>query len=124
MRSLLALATFCTTSVAPCLAAQQHAEGTPPVASFEKTETTIATRDEVTLHSNVFVPKEFAGSHPILLVRTPCGIEGGGRAIDESTDTCGWYLELGSLALLPDGPSGRSRGSHSSGPSIESAELR
>ena len=34
-------------------------------------------RDGVKLHTNIFVPRGFAGNLPIIMVRTPYGIEGG-----------------------------------------------
>ena len=67
---------------------QRTAEGTPPIPEFEKTETMIAMRDGVRLHTNVFVPKGFAGNLPIIMVRTPYGIDGGERSL------AGAYAEL------------------------------
>ena len=60
------------------LAAQQPAtEGTPPIPTFDKTETMVAIRDGVKLHTNIFVPRGFASNLPIIMIRTPYGIEGG-----------------------------------------------
>jgi uncharacterized protein len=67
---------------------QRTAEGTPPIPEFEKTETMIAMRDGVRLHTNVFVPKGFVGNLPIIMIRTPYGIEGGERGF------AGAYAEL------------------------------
>jgi uncharacterized protein len=76
-------------SLAPRAAAtQQTTEGTPPIPSFDKTEVMVAMRDGVKLHTNIFVPKGFAGNLPIIMVRTPYGIEGGERAF------AGAYAEL------------------------------
>jgi putative CocE/NonD family hydrolase len=69
-------------------AGSQQPEGAPPVPSFDKTESMIAMRDGVKLHTNTFVPKGFAGNLPIILVRTPYGIEGGERAF------AGAYAEM------------------------------
>jgi hypothetical protein len=66
----------------------QQVEGTPPIPAFDKTETMIAMRDGVKLHTNVFVPRGFATNLPIILVRTPYGIEGGERSL------AGPYAEL------------------------------
>ena len=68
--------------------AGQAVEGARPIPAFEKTESMIAMRDGAKLHTNTFVPKGFAGNLPILLVRTPYGIEGGERAFN------GAYAEL------------------------------
>src|SRR4051812_13817840 len=57
-------------------AAAQQTEGTPPVPVFDKTESMVAMRDGVKLHTNIFVPHGFAGNLPIMFVRTPYGIAG------------------------------------------------
>jgi len=69
-------------------AAAQVVEGTPPIPAFDKTEVMVAMRDGVKLHTNVFVPRGFATNLPIILVRTPYGIEGGERSF------AGPYAEL------------------------------
>jgi len=75
--------------LSPSVAASQRAtEGTPPIPAFEKTDTMIAMRDGVRLHTNYFVPKGFAGNLPIIMIRTPYGIEGGERSF------AGAYAEL------------------------------
>ena len=48
----------------------------------------IAMRDGVRLHTNYFVPKGFVGNLPIIMIRTPYGIEGGERGF------AGAYAEL------------------------------
>jgi hypothetical protein len=58
-------------------AQQPVAEGTPPIPTFDKVETMIAMRDGVKLHTNIFTPRGFAGNLPIIMIRTPYGIEGG-----------------------------------------------
>ena len=58
-------------------AQQPAAEGTPPIPTFDKVETMIAMRDGVKLHTNIFTPRGFAGNLPIIMIRTPYGIEGG-----------------------------------------------
>ncbi|MDB4876745.1 MAG: hydrolase CocE/NonD family protein [Gemmatimonadetes bacterium] len=68
--------------------AQQPTEGTPPIPSFDKTEAMVSMRDGVKLHTNIFVPKGFAGNLPIVMVRTPYGIEGGERSF------AGAYAEM------------------------------
>jgi putative CocE/NonD family hydrolase len=55
----------------------QQTEGTPPIPAFDKTEVMIPMRDGVKLHTNVFVPRGFASNLPIIMIRTPYGIEGG-----------------------------------------------
>ncbi len=67
---------------------QPATEGTPPIPVFDKTETMVAMRDGVKLHTNIFVPRGFAGNLPIIMVRTPYGIEGGEAAFK------GAYAEL------------------------------
>jgi len=66
----------------------QQVEGTPPIPAFDKTEVMIPMRDGVKLHTNVFVPRGFASNLPIIMIRTPYGIEGGERAFN------GAYAEL------------------------------
>ncbi|HEY6829947.1 MAG TPA: CocE/NonD family hydrolase, partial [Gemmatimonadaceae bacterium] len=56
--------------------------------AFDKTEVMIPMRDGVKLHTNVFVPRGFASNLPIIMIRTPYGIEGGERAFS------GAYAEL------------------------------
>ena len=72
----------------PCLARAQQIEGSKPVPVFDKTEVMVPVRDGVKLHTTVFVPRGFAGNLPILMVRTPYGIEGADRAFN------GPYAEL------------------------------
>jgi putative CocE/NonD family hydrolase len=84
------LLSLCTLTLAsPNLAkAQRVTEGTPPIPAFDKTDTMIAMRDGVRLHTNYFVPKGFVGNLPIIMIRTPYGIEGGERSF------AGAYAEL------------------------------
>ena len=64
--------------VAPLARAQEPgSEGAPPIPTFDKTETMVPMRDGVKLHTNIFVPRGFAGNLPIIMIRTPYGIEGG-----------------------------------------------
>ena len=70
------------------VAGQRAAEGTPPIPAFDKTDTMVAMRDGVRLHTNYFVPKGFVGNLPIIMIRTPYGIEGGERSF------AGAYAEL------------------------------
>lgn len=74
----LALAVALAASRGVSLAAQQQpAEGTPPIPVFDKQEVMIAMRDGVKLHTNIFTPRGFAGNLPIIMIRTPYGIDGG-----------------------------------------------
>jgi uncharacterized protein len=76
--SRLALAAaIVVSSTARAPAQQATTEGTPPIPTFDKTETMVAMRDGVKLHTNIFVPRGFAGNLPIIFIRTPYGIEGG-----------------------------------------------
>jgi len=53
------------------LSGQQPAtEGTPPIPTFDKTETMVAMRDGVKLHTIILIPKG-ARKAPMLLTRTP-----------------------------------------------------
>ena len=47
---------------------QPATEGTPPIPTFDKTETMVAMRDGVKLHTNIFVPRGFAGNLPIIMI--------------------------------------------------------
>jgi uncharacterized protein len=76
-RAALVAAVLFATSTRVAFAQQQATEGTPPIPTFDKTETMIAMRDGVKLHTNIFVPRGFAGNLPIIFIRTPYGIEGG-----------------------------------------------
>ena len=73
---------------APRTARAQQVEGTQPIPAFDKTEAMVPMRDGVKLHTNVFVPQGFAGNLPIIMIRTPYGIEGGERSF------AGAYAEL------------------------------
>src|SRR4051794_27948310 len=67
---IIVLATAPTRAVA-----QRNPEGAAPLPTFVKTDTMVAMRDGVRLHTNVYVPKGFVGNLPIMLIRTPYGIE-------------------------------------------------
>jgi len=69
-------------------ALSQQVEGAPPIPAFDKTEVMVPMRDGVKLHTNVFVPRGFASNLPIIMIRTPYGIEGGEAAFR------GAYAEL------------------------------
>jgi hypothetical protein len=58
------------------------------VPAFEQTEVMIPMRDGVRLHTLVFVPKEATEPLPLLLTRTPYGIDGSLKRIARS------YAEL------------------------------
>ncbi len=73
-------------------------EGTPPIPTFDKTETMVAMRDGVKLHTNIFVPRGFAGNLPIIMVRTPYGIEGG-RARRSAVRTPSWRATATSSSI-------------------------
>src|ERR1700740_2191433 len=51
-------------------------------ATYEQTSADIPVRDGVTLHTEIFRPKDAAGPLPILLSRTPYGV---GNSRDELT---------------------------------------
>ena len=51
-------------------------------AAFDETETMVAMRDGVRLHTLVYVPKDASGDLPIMFVRTPYGIAGAARAFN------------------------------------------
>jgi putative CocE/NonD family hydrolase len=72
---LLAIALAGAAAALPCAA--QQTEGTPPIPVFDKMEVMVPMRDGVKLHTNVFTPRGFAGNLPIIMIRTPYGIEGG-----------------------------------------------
>ena len=63
--------------VVPCFVAAQEREGRAPIPVFDKTEVMVPMRDGVKLHTNVFAPRGFVGNLPIIMIRTPYGIEGG-----------------------------------------------
>ena len=77
VRRLLVGAAIVISTAATAAAQQQTPEGTPPIPTFDKQEVMIAMRDGVKLHTNVFTPRGFAGNLPIIMIRTPYGIEGG-----------------------------------------------
>ena len=56
-------------------------DSSAPKPSFEKTEVQIAMRDGTHLHTLIFTPKHAQGDLPILISRTPYGIEGIGEAL-------------------------------------------
>ncbi len=64
--------------LAPVARAQQPADSLPP---FDRVEAMIPMRDGVQLHTLIFVPKGIAESLPILLTRTPYGIDESERSL-------------------------------------------
>lgn len=64
------------------------AQESDPAAAFEKTEVMIPARDGVGLHTTIFVPRGEHGALPIILTRTPYGIDGAARNFD------GYYRSL------------------------------
>ena len=69
---LFTLALVFVLSVAPAPAQER----TKSDSRFERTEEMVPTRDGVKLHTIVFVPKEAKEPLPIILIRTPYGIDG------------------------------------------------
>jgi putative CocE/NonD family hydrolase len=66
------------------LAASQSGAQTPaapPAPAFDKTEVMIPMRDGVRLHTLIFAPHGAAGNLPILMSRTPYGIDNMGAAL-------------------------------------------
>ena len=90
--------------LSPSVAASQRAtEGTPPIPAFEKTDTMIAMRDGVRLHTNYFVPKGFAGNLPIIMIRTPYGIEAASEASRAPTPSWRATATSSSIRTFADG---------------------
>jgi len=54
---------------------------TPPAPAFDKTEVMIPMRDGVRLHTLIYAPRGAAGNLPILMSRTPYGIDNIGSAL-------------------------------------------
>lgn len=69
--SLLLVAIFLSGPLAPLYAQQPSAV----LDRFTRTEAMIAARDGVKLHTTVFVPKKSDGPLPLVLLRTPYGID-------------------------------------------------
>lgn len=68
---------------APGLRAQAAADTASPVADgYRRTEAMIPARDGVRLHTLLFRPKDAPGPLPIVLLRTPYGVEGSGRRLE------------------------------------------
>ncbi len=72
-------AAHATHGTAPSRVAAQ--DSSAPKPSFEKKEVQIAMRDGAHLHTLIFTPKRAAGDLPILISRTPYGIEGMDQAL-------------------------------------------
>ncbi len=62
-----------------CLTLVAHAQTSQPLSqavTFEKIETMVPMRDGVKLHTVIFTPKDSGEKLPILMVRTPYGVDG------------------------------------------------
>ena len=89
-RLVMSLALLCTL-VAPCSRTRVNAEPAAPVKSaspatatepaFDKTEVMVPMRDGVRLHTLIYVPRGATGDLPILMSRTPYGIDHIGAAL-------------------------------------------
>ena len=66
-----------------CIVAQPsaHAQQSDPAAAFAEQEVMIPMRDGVRLHTTIFVPRAAHGPLPIILTRTPYGIEHAGSSL-------------------------------------------
>ena len=62
-----------------------EAEAVSPDGRFRVSDAMIPMRDGVRLHTKIFAPKEASGPLPILLLRTPYGIDGRRRAASRRT---------------------------------------
>jgi putative CocE/NonD family hydrolase len=74
-------------------------QGTPPVdysTQFDKTEVMIATRDGIELHTEIYAPKNAGGALPIVLERTPYGLDD-----DKKTGYSGKLKRY--AEMIPDG---------------------
>src|SRR6185312_5809561 len=63
------------------LVASQASAQTTPEPSFDKTEIMVPMRDGVKLHTLIFTPRNAMADLPILMSRTPYGIDGMGEAL-------------------------------------------
>src|ERR1700689_3445801 len=70
------LSAFLVVLVLPVAALAQEGDGGTPDYSkvFDKIEVMIPTRDGVKLHTEIYAPKNQSGSLPIILERTPYGL--------------------------------------------------
>ena len=59
-------------------------QGADPAASFDHREVMIPMRDGLKLHTVIYVPKEHGEALPVLLTRTPYGIDGAARTFEGS----------------------------------------
>src|SRR5437867_5558650 len=74
---LLALAVALLLSAAPALRGQEPKGD----SRFDRTEAMVEMRDGAKLFTTVFVPKEAKGPLPIVMLRTPYGIDGRGERL-------------------------------------------
>src|SRR6266550_5151120 len=75
-RNKLALSLLASIALCLFLAATRAQTGLDVLDRFEKTETMIPARDGVRLHTLTYAPKDAREPLPIIMLRTPYGIDG------------------------------------------------
>src|SRR5471030_170727 len=75
MKRIVLLAVF----IFPLMAAAQNPDSAWFVTHYTKQEVTIPMRDGIRLFTSVYIPKDQAEKHPILLTRTPYSVSPYGK---------------------------------------------
>src|SRR6185437_12917355 len=82
------------------LVASQASAQTTPEPSFDKTEIMVPMRDGVKLHTLIFTPRNAMADLPILMSRTPYGIDGMGEAL--SSPSLKYLVQDGYIFVFQD----------------------
>lgn len=84
-----------------CFLVASHASAqTTPEPSFDKTEIMVPMRDGVKLHTLIFTPRNAMADLPILMSRTPYGIDGMGEAL--SSPSLKYLVQDGYIFVFQD----------------------
>ncbi|MBX6363889.1 MAG: CocE/NonD family hydrolase [Gemmatimonadetes bacterium] len=83
-RSSTFRAAFSTLAILAILGAPLRAQQPDTSTAYARTDVMIPMRDSVRLHTAIYTPKASHGPLPFLMVRTPYGVEGAGRALTTS----------------------------------------
>jgi uncharacterized protein len=82
------------------LVVSQASAQTTPEPSFDKTEIMVPMRDGVKLHTLIFTPRNAMADLPILMSRTPYGIDGMGEAL--SSPSLKYLVQDGYIFVFQD----------------------
>jgi uncharacterized protein len=94
---------FCLLTFLACLVSAAQAQGDFDVrAHYTKIEPMIAMRDDIKLHTVVFMPKDETKTYAILLIRTPYGVPTGPDAFPRTLGPSNRYAPSGYIVAYQD----------------------